>query len=92
LRCCSAMRSRHWSAALLFPSAMASVMTTLCHARWRLGRGVHRPCSAAHSACYISPYGDAFHCVQFPLPSGNVADKSFYGYPIQGPVAWFSSP
>src|SRR6202042_639557 len=27
------------------------------------------PCSAGHTACYISPYGDVFPCVQFPLPS-----------------------
>jgi AdoMet-dependent heme synthase len=30
------------------------------------------PCSAGHTACYISPYGDVYPCVQFPLPSGNV--------------------
>src|SRR5437016_1569326 len=28
-------------------------------------------CSAGHSFCYISPYGDVFPCVQFPLPTGN---------------------
>jgi AdoMet-dependent heme synthase len=35
------------------------------------------PCSAAHTACYISPYGDVFPCVQFPLPSGNVRGQKF---------------
>jgi AdoMet-dependent heme synthase len=35
------------------------------------------PCSAAHNACYISPYGDVFPCVQFPLPSGNVLRQKF---------------
>ena len=35
------------------------------------------PCSAGHTACYISPYGDVFPCVQFPLPSGNVRKTSF---------------
>ena len=35
------------------------------------------PCSAAHTACYISPYGDVFPCVQFPLPSGNVRQQKF---------------
>src|SRR5215470_5995749 len=35
------------------------------------------PCSAGHTACYISPYGDVFPCVQFPLPSGNVRNQSF---------------
>jgi AdoMet-dependent heme synthase len=35
------------------------------------------PCSAGHSACYISPYGDVYPCVQFPLPSGNVRKQPF---------------
>jgi AdoMet-dependent heme synthase len=35
------------------------------------------PCSAGHTACYISPYGDVFPCVQFPLPSGNVRRQPF---------------
>jgi radical SAM protein with 4Fe4S-binding SPASM domain len=35
------------------------------------------PCSAGHSACYISPYGDVYPCVQFPLPSGNVRKQKF---------------
>jgi radical SAM protein with 4Fe4S-binding SPASM domain len=35
------------------------------------------PCSAGHTACYISPYGDVFPCVQFPLPSGNVRHQKF---------------
>lgn len=35
------------------------------------------PCSAGHSACYISPYGDVYPCVQFPLPSGNVRRQRF---------------
>jgi radical SAM protein with 4Fe4S-binding SPASM domain len=35
------------------------------------------PCSAGHTACYISPYGDVYPCVQFPLPSGNVRRLSF---------------
>ncbi len=34
-------------------------------------------CSAGHSACYISPYGDVFPCVQFPLPSGNLREQKF---------------
>ena len=36
-----------------------------------------RPCSAGHTACYISPYGDVFPCVQFPLPTGNVRGQRF---------------
>ena len=35
------------------------------------------PCSAGHTACYISPYGEVFPCVQFPLPSGNVRKTRF---------------
>ena len=35
------------------------------------------PCSAGHTLCYISPYGDVFPCVQFPLPSGNVRRQKF---------------
>jgi radical SAM protein with 4Fe4S-binding SPASM domain len=35
------------------------------------------PCSAGHTACYISPYGDVYPCVQFPLPSGNVRRSKF---------------
>lgn len=37
----------------------------------------HVPCSAAHSFCYVSPYGDVYPCVQFPLPSGNVRKQRF---------------
>jgi radical SAM protein with 4Fe4S-binding SPASM domain len=35
------------------------------------------PCSASHTACYVSPYGDVYPCVQFPLPSGNVRRMKF---------------
>jgi AdoMet-dependent heme synthase len=35
------------------------------------------PCSAGHTSCYISPYGDVYPCVQFPLPSGNVRHQKF---------------
>jgi radical SAM protein with 4Fe4S-binding SPASM domain len=35
------------------------------------------PCSAGHTACYVSPYGDVFPCVQFPLPTGNVRKERF---------------
>jgi AdoMet-dependent heme synthase len=35
------------------------------------------PCSAGHSFCYISPYGEVFPCVQFPLPSGSLRKQSF---------------
>lgn len=35
------------------------------------------PCSAAHTACYVSPYGDVYPCVQFPLMCGNVRQTPF---------------
>jgi AdoMet-dependent heme synthase len=35
------------------------------------------PCSAGHTACYISPYGDVYPCVQFPLPCGSVRNETF---------------
>ncbi|HTW30874.1 MAG TPA: radical SAM protein [Candidatus Sulfotelmatobacter sp.] len=35
------------------------------------------PCSAGHTACYVSPYGEVFPCVQFPLPTGNVRKQKF---------------
>lgn len=35
------------------------------------------PCSAGHTACYVSPYGDVFPCVQFSLPTGNVRKQLF---------------
>jgi len=35
------------------------------------------PCSAGHTACYVSPYGDVYPCVQFPLPTGNIRATKF---------------
>jgi radical SAM protein with 4Fe4S-binding SPASM domain len=35
------------------------------------------PCSAGHTFCYISPYGDVYPCVQFPLPTGNLRRQKF---------------
>jgi radical SAM protein with 4Fe4S-binding SPASM domain len=35
------------------------------------------PCSASHTFCYVSPYGDVYPCVQFPLPTGNVRATPF---------------
>lgn len=35
------------------------------------------PCSAGHTACYVSPYGDVFPCVQFPYKVGNVREQPF---------------
>ena len=35
------------------------------------------PCSAGHTSCYVSPWGDVYPCVQFPLPCGNLRRQSF---------------
>src|ERR1700688_4328426 len=35
------------------------------------------PCSAGHTACYVSPYGEVYPCVQFPLPSADVRSIKF---------------
>jgi AdoMet-dependent heme synthase len=35
------------------------------------------PCSAGHTSCYISPYGDVYPCVQFPLTCGNLRQQTF---------------
>ncbi len=35
------------------------------------------PCLAAHITCNISPYGDVFPCVQFPLWCGNLRENAF---------------
>jgi radical SAM protein with 4Fe4S-binding SPASM domain len=35
------------------------------------------PCSAGHTACYVSPYGEFYPCVQFPLSCGNVRHERF---------------
>jgi radical SAM protein with 4Fe4S-binding SPASM domain len=43
------------------------------------------PCSAGHTLAYISPYGDVYPCVQFPLPSGNVRRQKFADI-------WWNSP
>jgi len=35
------------------------------------------PCSAGHTTCYVSPYGDVYPCVQFPYTTGNVRQQRF---------------
>ena len=42
-------------------------------------------CSAGHSLVYISPFGDIFPCVQFPMPCGNVRTQQLRDI-------WFKSP
>jgi AdoMet-dependent heme synthase len=34
-------------------------------------------CSAGHTLAYISPFGDVFPCVQFPMPCGSVRKQRF---------------
>jgi AdoMet-dependent heme synthase len=42
-------------------------------------------CSAGHTLAYISPFGDVFPCVQFPMPCGSLRKQSFS-------EIWFRSP
>jgi AdoMet-dependent heme synthase len=35
------------------------------------------PCSAGHTACYVSPRGELYPCVQFPWFCGNVRQQTF---------------
>jgi radical SAM protein with 4Fe4S-binding SPASM domain len=35
------------------------------------------PCSAGHTACYVSPYGEVYPCVQFPFLVGNIRQQKF---------------
>ncbi len=35
------------------------------------------PCSASHSSCYISPYGDVQPCIEIPIFCGNLRDRPF---------------
>lgn len=35
------------------------------------------PCSAGHTSCYITPWGDVYPCVQFPLACGNLREQPF---------------
>jgi AdoMet-dependent heme synthase len=42
-------------------------------------------CSAGHTLAYISPFGDVFPCVQFPMPCGSVRKQSFS-------EIWYHSP
>src|SRR6185369_10102797 len=34
------------------------------------------PCSAGHTSVYVSPYGEVFPCVQFPVNCGNVREQA----------------
>ncbi len=34
-------------------------------------------CSAGHTLAYISPFGDVYPCVQFPMPCGTVRKQDF---------------
>jgi AdoMet-dependent heme synthase len=34
-------------------------------------------CSAGHTLVYVSPFGDVYPCVQFPMPCGNLRTQTF---------------
>jgi AdoMet-dependent heme synthase len=34
------------------------------------------PCSAGHTSVYVSPYGEVFPCVQFPVNCGNIREQA----------------
>ena len=36
-----------------------------------------RPCSAGNTSCYVSPSGDVYPCVQFPILCGNLREQNF---------------
>jgi radical SAM protein with 4Fe4S-binding SPASM domain len=59
--------------------ALAGNVEELCAVPQRPGQEEldSLPCSAGHTACYVSPYGDVYPCVQFPLPCGNVRRTKF---------------
>jgi AdoMet-dependent heme synthase len=42
-------------------------------------------CSAGHTLVYVSPFGDVYPCVQFPMPCGNLRTQSFR-------EIWYRSP
>ncbi len=42
-------------------------------------------CGAAHMSFYVSPYGDVYPCVQFPMPCGNLRREFFE-------KIWYDSP
>ncbi len=35
------------------------------------------PCSAGHTSCYVSPHGDVYPSVQFPIVCGNIRQTPF---------------
>jgi radical SAM protein with 4Fe4S-binding SPASM domain len=65
--------------AVFHDESIAGNVEELCVSQGRPGEDDldSLPCSAGHTACYVSPYGDVYPCVQFPLPSGNVRRTKF---------------
>jgi radical SAM protein with 4Fe4S-binding SPASM domain len=43
-------------------------------------------CQAGHTSCYISPFGEVWPCVLFPLPLGNVREQPFQKIWRESPV------
>jgi len=60
-------------------SELTSDMKELCSKPSAIDDAVldETPCSAGHTSCYVSPYGDVYPCVQFPLPTGNLRKQRF---------------
>ncbi len=60
-------------------SSLVGDVETFCRPAAKAGEDEMEslPCSAGHTACYVSPYGDVYPCVQFPLPTGNVRRQRF---------------
>ena len=46
------------------------------------------PCSAGHTACYVSPRGELYPCVQFPMSCGNVREQTFLDIWQNSPQLW----
>jgi radical SAM protein with 4Fe4S-binding SPASM domain len=66
-------------AAVFHNSALVGNVEEFCAPPQRVDADILEglPCSAGHTACYVSPYGDLYPCVQFPLSCGNVRRQRF---------------
>ena len=80
-----AARSLGYGAGLLLLTVLGWILTG--HAAKPLKREISLPTDWSHyhviytqpasTTCYVSPYGDVFPCVSFPLPTGNVRNQRF---------------
>lgn len=62
---------------LSHPSVNQAQPPALSPSSSRLGLVDDLPCSASHSNCYISPYGDVYPCVAMPVFCGNIRQRPF---------------